>query len=134
MDNSQLKFPKTAISDGTSVLGTPTNPVRVDPTGTTVQPVSFGHIAQAPASPTSASVGVTSSTIVSANLARSGLVLINLSANTVSFGLGVAAVLNSGITLPTNGVWEMDSNTFTTAAINAIASGAATTISIQEFN
>jgi hypothetical protein len=38
--NSQLQFPKTAISDGTDILGTATSPVRVDPTGTTVQPVS----------------------------------------------------------------------------------------------
>ena len=28
------------VTDGTNVLGTPTNPIRVDPTGTTVQPVS----------------------------------------------------------------------------------------------
>lgn len=39
-DNSQVQFPKTAISDGTNVLGTLSTPVRVDPTGTTVQPVN----------------------------------------------------------------------------------------------
>lgn len=38
--NSQLQFPKTAISDGTDILGTATSPIRVDPTGTTVQPVN----------------------------------------------------------------------------------------------
>lgn len=30
----------TQITDGTNVLGTPTHPIRTDPTGTTVQPVS----------------------------------------------------------------------------------------------
>lgn len=38
--NSELQFPKTAISDGEFILGTDENPVRVDPTGTTVQPVN----------------------------------------------------------------------------------------------
>jgi hypothetical protein len=41
MNNRQIQYPKTAISDGTSVLGVSTSPLRGDPTGTTIQPVSI---------------------------------------------------------------------------------------------
>lgn len=44
------------ITNGTNILGTPTNPVRVDPTGTTVQPVS-GTVTTAP--PANASTNIT---------------------------------------------------------------------------
>lgn len=87
-----------------------------------------------PASPASASVGTSSGSIVSSNSSRKGLVLINLSAFNVSFGLGAAAVLNNGITLTPNGVWVMDQYTFTTDAIDAIAASAGCTVSIQEFS
>jgi hypothetical protein len=91
--------------------------------------------AQSPASPTSASVGTGSGQVLAANASRTGLVLVNLSSNTISLGLGAAAVLNSGITIFANGgVWEMDGNTFTTDAIFAIASGSSSSLAIQEFN
>ena len=87
------------------------------------------------ASPTSASVGIASAQILAVNLNRKGLSLINSSGeNTISFGLGVPAVLYKGITLFPNGVWEMDDLTFSTGAINAIASAAASNLSIQEFS
>ena len=57
----------------------------------------------------------------------------NLSSSDISFGIGTAAILNRGITLKPNGVWEMDEFTFNLSAINAIASGAGSTLSIQEF-
>jgi hypothetical protein len=85
--------------------------------------------------PTSTSVGTASAAAVALNANRKGLVLINMSANTISFGLdGNAAVLNSGITLKVNQNWVMDEYTFTTGAIAAIASGAASTLAIQEFS
>jgi hypothetical protein len=87
-----------------------------------------------PASPTAVSVGVASGQVLAANASRKGAAFVNTSANTISFGLGVAAVLNSGITLVQNGVWEMDANTFTTGAINAIASGATSNLAVQEFS
>lgn len=88
---------------------------------------------QTPASPTSATVGVVSSQILAANPARTGLVIVNLSSTTVSFGLGAPAVLNSGISLTGGGIWEMDSFLFTFDAIFAIASDT-TSLSIQEFS
>lgn len=84
-------------------------------------------------SPTAATVGVTSASAVAANAARKGLVLVNTSANNISLGIGVAAVLNSGITLTPNGAWTMDDYSFTLGAINAIAAGATSNLAIQEF-
>lgn len=96
-----------------------------------VSPGSFGALVALP--PDSKSVGVGSSEVVAANPIRTGLTLINISANNISFGIGTPAVLSSGITLTPNGVWEMDSFTFSVGAINAIASGAGSTLSIQEY-
>ena len=86
------------------------------------------------ASPTTVSVGITSASAVASNSSRKGLILTNLSTNNISFGIGVAAVLNNGITLVPNGVWEMDEFSLSTAAINAIASGASSTLAVQEFS
>lgn len=84
--------------------------------------------------PTNASVTTLSSSVVSANTSRKGLIIVNLSSNTISFGIGSnPAVLNSGITLTGLGsVWNMSEYDFNTSAINAIGS-ASSTISIQEF-
>jgi|SRR6185295_6711281 len=83
--------------------------------------------------PTVASVGTGSAQAVGANVNRKGLVLTNLSTNNISFGIGAAAVLGSGITLIPGGVWEMDEGTFNLAQINAIAGGASSNLAIQEF-
>lgn len=85
------------------------------------------------ASPTAATVGIASAQAVASNVSRKGLTLINTSINTISFGIGVAAVLNSGHTLYPGGNWVLDQYTFTTGAINAIASAASSNLSIQEF-
>ena len=85
-------------------------------------------------SPTFATVGVASAEAVATNGSRTGLVLINTSANAISFGLGATAVLNSGITLnASGGTWVMDQFNFTTAAVNAIAGGASSNLAVQEF-
>lgn len=82
--------------------------------------------------PTSASVGTSSAQAVASNSNRKGLILTNVSANTISLGIGQTAVLNDGITLVPWGVWVMDEYTFTTAAINAIAAAASSDLAIQE--
>ena len=94
------------------------------------QPVSFPALT--PTAPSQASVGTTSAEILAANASRQGCILLNLSANTVSFGVGTAAVLNSGITLKPYGTWTMDSNSLVTTAINAIASDVSSIVAIQE--
>ena len=86
-------------------------------------------------SPSTATVGTSSAQIVASNASRKGLVVINLSSNVVSLAFGSnTAVLNSGITLTQNGsVYETSEYDFTLGAINAIASGASSVVSIQEF-
>lgn len=83
--------------------------------------------------PTSSSVGIVSAQAVAINTNRKGLHLVNTSTNYISIGLGSAAVLYSGITLnPLGGSFWMDEYSFTTSAINAIASGAASNLAVQE--
>lgn len=86
-----------------------------------------------PAAPAAATVGVASAQAVAANASRKGLVLVNVSNNRISFGLGATAVLDSGITLYPGGVWEMDEYTFDVGAVNAIASAASSPLAIQEW-
>lgn len=88
----------------------------------------------APASPTAATVGVTSAQAVASNSSRKGLVLVNTSANIISLGFGAAAVLNSGITLYPGGTFCMDEYSFDTGAVNAIASVASSNLAIQEYS
>lgn len=87
-----------------------------------------------PFPPAVATVGTVSILILNSNNNRTGLVFINLSVNNVSFGIGVSALISCGITLTPNGVWEMDNFTFCTDEIYAIASGANSLVSIQEFS
>jgi hypothetical protein len=83
---------------------------------------------------TYATVGLASGQILAANADRNGLILVNTSANTISIGIGVAAVLYSGITLYANGgSYEMGDMSFSTQAIYAIAAGAGSNLAIQEF-
>lgn len=84
-------------------------------------------------SPTNVSVGVATTALVATNANRKGLIIMNLSTATVSLGIGVSAVLNSGITLYPGGIWTMDEYSFNTAAINAIAGTAASSVAYQEF-
>lgn len=86
-------------------------------------------------SPTAATLGVASGTVIAANAARKGLVITNTSSlSTVSLNVaGSAAVLLSGITLYPHDSWVMDQYTFTAAQIDGIASLASTNVSIQEF-
>lgn len=87
-----------------------------------------------PLAPATATAGVASGNIVAANSNRRGLVISNTSANRLFLAFGANnAVLNRGIYLSAGGVWVMDTYTFTTQAVNAIASGAGSTVSIQEF-
>jgi len=96
--------------------------------------VSITSAALTASSPTVVTVTTGSTAVVALNASRKGLVLTNTGTKAVYFGIGTAAVLGSGIYLSAaGGVWVMDSNTFTTAAINGIVSAATTTVSIQEF-
>ena len=86
-----------------------------------------------PSAPSTYTATASSSEAVAVNANRKGLVVINLGTVNVSFGCGVTAVVNSGITLLPNGTWVMDQFTFTTAAINAVAATGTSVLSIQEY-
>jgi hypothetical protein len=87
-----------------------------------------------PKSPLSVLLGVTSSIVIVENKIRKGLILINGSANTISIGLGVDAVLNKGITLYPGGVFNMAAEDFWSGQVNGIAAGVDSLLSIQEFS
>lgn len=83
--------------------------------------------------PAAASVGVASAQAVAVNASRKGLILVNTSNKTISCGFGSAAVLNSGLTLFPGGAYNMTSFDINGSAVNCIASGAASNLSIQEY-
>ena len=88
-----------------------------------------------PAAATAVSVGVASGLAVAANASRKGLILVNTSTARISLGLaGAAAVLDSGITIMASGSYNMGEYDFNTGAIAAIASAAASNLSVQEFS
>ena len=124
-----IKIQATALSSGTI-----TGSAYGSPDGSVVSVSSIARTPQMPAIPTAVSVGITSGLVVSANASRTGLILTNTSGNIISIGLGSAATLYSGITLSPFGSFTMDSNSFTTGAIYAIASGATSNLAIQEFS
>lgn len=84
-------------------------------------------------SPFQVSAGVTSGVFLASNTSRTGMCAVNVSGATACFGLGVAAVLNSGICLYPGGSWCMDEFSFTTGAINIIAGAATSVVSGQEY-
>lgn len=131
-----------AGADGSAVVG---NPVRIggkDGSGNTQDALTdllgnlfaSSKIPLTASAPTFATIGVTSGTVIVANVSRKGLVLQNTSSlATISLHLNNgSAVLNSGITLYPHDIWYMDEFSFTTAQINAISSLASTNLSIQE--
>lgn len=115
------------INVGGNLVGvSATNPVPV--TGAV-----SATVASAANAPGAVSVGVTSTSLLASNASRKGVIVVNTSSNTVSLAVGAAAVLNSGITLTPYGTFSMDAYDFSTAAINAIASAAASNVAIQEW-
>lgn len=118
--------------DGT-VAATQSGSWTVSTTGTTtVAGIVSTKTDLTSSSPVAASVGTSSAQVVAANANRKGLTLINTSVNTISLGVGATAVLNSGYTLYPGGSFNMDEYCFDTAAVNAIASAAASNLAIQE--
>ena len=81
-------------------------------------------------------VGLATGQILPFRYTRAGLVLTNISDNWVSIRLDGTAEVNmyTGITLsPGGGTWTMDEYTFTNEKVYAKASGAGSTLCIQEF-
>ncbi|MCK9370423.1 hypothetical protein M0R04_10985 [Candidatus Dojkabacteria bacterium] len=89
-----------------------------------------------PTTPDYASVGTSTTQILPFRYVRAGATFINISDNFITLRLdGTASVdMYSGITLsPGGGTWTMDEYTLTNDKIYAKASGASSTLCIQEF-
>lgn len=124
---------------GEGIAGTPAGGVLTiqgSATGTPVPVTGSQVITKVPLNPNApmnVTAGVASAVAVAFNANRKGMVVTNLSINKISIGLGVAAVVNSGIVLYPGGVWVMDDYTFTLDSVSVIASAASSLVAIQEF-
>lgn len=116
------------VDTGTGASGTGTQ--RVVLSSDSVVSTKINLTAQSPAFTT---VGVTSVQVIAANSARKGLVLVNNSTANISIAFAATAVSGSGIVLYPGGVFYMDEFMFTTAAVNAIATAAASNLGVQEW-
>jgi hypothetical protein len=94
----------------------------------------MGIVSSSANAPLSVSIGAADAVLLASNLNRKGVVIVNDSANIVYLSFGATALINKGIRLNANGgSFTMQSMTFTTAEIRAIASGAGSNICVQEF-
>jgi len=82
--------------------------------------------------PTSVSVGTSSTSVLSSNPNRTALAITNTSVNIVFLAFDNTAVLNSGIALYPGGSVTFDEKV-PKGAINAIATAASSNIAIQSF-
>lgn len=84
--------------------------------------------------PSMAGVGTVSEIVIPENTQRVGLVVVNISNQTIYLAVGQTATLKAGLVLTANGsVWNMDEYTYSKDAITAIAHAATLVISFQEF-
>lgn len=116
----------------------PTLPTPASNTYTAIQTDLNGRLYNVPAeagstASSSATVGVTSGSALTANATRKGLSLVNASSAKISCSFGATAVLNAGITLYPGGSYSMKPEEYSAAALNCIASLAASPLSIQEW-
>jgi hypothetical protein len=116
---------------GKVVAVTNTGFLKVETQSTSLATVNTKNVL-APSSPAVVSVGVASGLAVLSS-SRTGLKLKNLSTSRISLGFGVAAVLGSGVTLYPLDIFDMGEYDFTQTFVNAIASAAASNLSIQEY-
>lgn len=121
----QYQYVKLVNSTTGSIVetGTASNPLPVKQTNTSLTADT----------PAAAVVGTSSSLVLAANTARKGVVLTNVSANRISISFGAAATINRGITIFASDRWEMNALSFNTEDIYAVASGASSTLCIQQF-
>ena len=85
-------------------------------------------------SPGREGVGTSSVVILPDNPNRSGLIVTNISDQTVYIGIGQTATLNAGIVLTSaGGVWSMDDYTYSKEAITAIGHVSTLVVAFQEF-
>lgn len=138
-----LSFPvPTALADvPVDDDGTPTlslSPVTMD-----ALEMLFRQLIQAvlgpsglPGPPIAVTVGTSSVQACAVNSGRKGMVITNASSGgqVISLAFGFPAIAGAGIVLQPGNWWWMDVKSFTTGAVNAIASAAGGSVAVQEFN
>jgi hypothetical protein len=136
LQGQYLSSPPTVSTSGNynALQITSSANLKVDLTSTSLTALPVTGPVQTGNAPGVATVGVTSANILAANSSRTALILINTHAtNTISLGLGAnAAVLGSGITLYPGGSITFNVLDNMQQAVQAIASGASTSLAIQE--
>ena len=111
------------------------NVFRIPSTGTNRLAVDVQCNTISMTSPTAVSVGIASAALIVANSSRRYLSISNTSAAArISIAFGVAAVLDSGITIQPGQTWEMSElkGNVNRGEVRAIASAAATNAGLQE--
>lgn len=84
--------------------------------------------------PSMAGVGTVSEIIVPENTSRVGLVVTNISDQTIYLSVGQTSTLRAGLVLnPAGGAWSMDDYTYSKDAITAIAHSSTLVVAFQEF-
>jgi hypothetical protein len=120
------------VTDGTNVLGTSAHPVRVDPTGTTTQPVSgtvsTNQITSGTATLSNVSASASSATLLASNASRKQAMIYNDSASNLFVKFGTTASATSfTVRLVSQAYYELPEPVYTGRidGIWAVANGAA---------
>lgn len=82
--------------------------------------------------PTAVNVTNSSTQILAYNADRKWAAITNVGARTMWFSFGQTAVAGSGLMMGPNGIFVVDTNTFSTQAINGITDAGSTVIAVQE--
>lgn len=107
--------------------------IPIDTSGNPVNLAALTPAAKTPAAPTAATVGVASGLALGPGTYREITFVITTAAN-VSLGFDSTAVLNSGVTMIGRGAsYTLEGPITLATGVNAIASAAATNLSIQAF-
>lgn len=127
------------LRSGSADYGTSGAPLRTDPTGTTIQPVSGTVSTKTDLTgdaPFADTISTSEDQLLASTATRKGLLIVNTSASGQKLSLafdGQAAVLDSGITLEAGDAWNMDEFSFTTGEVRWVGSAASTTCAGQQF-
>lgn len=127
------------LRNGSADYGTSGAPLRTDPTGSTIQPVSGTVSTKTDLTgnaPDADTISTSEGQLIASTATRKGLVIVNTSASGQKLSLafdGQAAILNSGITLEAGDTFSFDEFAFTTGEVRWVGSAASTTCAFQEF-
>ena len=80
-----------------------------------------------------AGVGIRSEVVVPENMDRVGLMITNISDQTVYLAIGQTSTLKAGIVLTPTGAWSMDEYSYSKQAVTAVGHSGTLVVAFQEF-